>query len=85
MARYQAFTPNLPEATCLMADLVLLSLPLKGSSPPSPVLLFPPILNEKQCKSEKVHNLPQIAQSSNFINVLKSRATGLHRQGKLQL
>ena len=50
IARYHAFTPNLPEATCLMADLVLLSLPLTGSSPPSPVLLLPPILMEEESK-----------------------------------
>ena len=50
IARYHAFTPNLPEATCLMADLVLLSLPLTGSSPPSPVLLLPPILIEEESK-----------------------------------
>ena len=48
IARYQAFTPNLPDATCLMADLFSGSLPRKGSSPPSPVLLLPPILNKEQ-------------------------------------
>ena len=41
-------TPNLPEATCLIADLLELpssrGLNLIGSSPPSPVLDFPPNL-----------------------------------------
>ena len=46
IAKYHAFTPNLPEATCLIADLFSGSLPLIGSSPPSPVLLLPPILKE---------------------------------------
>ena len=45
-ARYEALTPNRPEATCLIAEPVLCSgsRPLVGSSPPSPVLLFAPIL-----------------------------------------
>ena len=45
--RYSVVTPNRPLATCLMALLVLSpssrGLNLSGSSPPSPVLLLPPI------------------------------------------
>ena len=41
-------TPNLPEATCLIADRIDVPsgiiLNLSTSSPPSPVLDFPPIL-----------------------------------------
>ena len=41
-------TPNLPEATCLIADLLETpssnDLNLMGSSPPSPVLDLPPNL-----------------------------------------
>lgn len=50
IAKYHAFTPNLPEATCLIADLFSGSLPLIGSSPPSPVLLLPPILKKVAVK-----------------------------------
>ena len=46
--KYHIVTPNLPEATCLIADLLdsPFSIGLKrvGSSPPSPVLDFPPSL-----------------------------------------
>ena len=46
--KYHMVTPNLPEATCLIADLLELpssrGLNLIGSSPPSPVLDFPPNL-----------------------------------------
>ena len=41
-------TPNLPEATCFIADLFespfFIGLNLSGSSPPSPVFDLPPIL-----------------------------------------
>ena len=48
LVRYLIVTPNLPEATCLIADLLETpdssGVNLIGSSPPSPVLDFPPNL-----------------------------------------
>lgn len=66
MARYQAFTPNLPDATCRIADLELLSAPLKGSSPPSPVLLFPPILESHKNWKILVRHIASIKIISYF-------------------
>ena len=46
LVRYQAVTPNRPDATCLIADRFESPLDRvlnrSGDSPPSPVLLFPP-------------------------------------------
>ena len=46
--KYSAVTPNLPDATCLIADLIEspldIGINLSTSSPPSPVFDFPPIL-----------------------------------------
>ena len=46
LVRYRIVTPNRPEATCFIADLFETPDPsglnLIGSSPPSPVLDFPP-------------------------------------------
>ena len=46
--RYSAVTPNLPEATCLIAERIVSPLgngvKRSTSSPPSPVLDLPPIL-----------------------------------------
>ena len=48
LVRYDIVTPKRPDATCFIADLLESPLEsvlyLLGSSPPSPVLLFPPIL-----------------------------------------
>jgi hypothetical protein len=47
LVRYQIVTPKRPEATCLIAERLRVAvgqrLEALGSSPPSPVLLLPPM------------------------------------------
>ena len=82
MVKYHIVTPNLPEATCLIADLLDLpssrGLNLIGSSPPSPVFDFPPslfIANAKDSCASVEMEPRDIAPVANLLTISFSGST----------
>ena len=81
-------TPNLPEATCLIADLLdspfSSGLNLIGSSPPSPVLDLPPSLfmaNAKDSWASVEMEPKDIAPVANLLTISFSLSTSSSGKG----